>query len=155
MPEVTLPVVPGMEGCHWTFRKATRDERTRLLQLLLTGRSVAASDAAGWLIDFAGSMNDVLSTAWQIASGKDAPITRRPFDEGAIEITSDVTGLPTPGSQAAEAARKAIFETVKASCRATLAEALEIQAAHSARFMVTEACNRGVVGAEFGKTMAV
>ena len=23
MPEVTLPVVPGMEGCHWPFRKAT------------------------------------------------------------------------------------------------------------------------------------
>ena len=24
-PEVSLPVVPGMEGCHWPFRRAPRD----------------------------------------------------------------------------------------------------------------------------------
>jgi hypothetical protein len=29
------------------------------------------------------------------------------------------------------------------------------QAAHSARFMITDACTRGVVGAEFSKTMGV
>ena len=29
MPEVTLPVVPGMEGCHWAFRKVARDQHPR------------------------------------------------------------------------------------------------------------------------------
>jgi enoyl-CoA hydratase/carnithine racemase len=24
MPEVTLPVAPVMEGCHWSFRKARK-----------------------------------------------------------------------------------------------------------------------------------
>ncbi len=155
MPEVTLPVVPGMEGCHWTFRKATRDQRPRLLQMLLTGRPVSGADATGWLIDFAGSMDDVLSVAWKLASGKDTGVSRRRFDAAAIEIPADLPGLPPAGSQASEAARKAILDTVRASCGATLADALAIQAAHSARFMVTEACTRGVVGGEFSKTMGV
>jgi len=31
MPEVTLPVVPGMEGCHWPFRKADPSDHKKLL----------------------------------------------------------------------------------------------------------------------------
>jgi enoyl-CoA hydratase/carnithine racemase len=155
-PEVTLPVVPGMEGCHWPFRKAARDERPRLLQLLLTGRPVPTSKAVGWLVDFAGSLEDVLSVAWKLANGRDAGVARRSFETGAMnDIPSDVPGLPPAGGQATEAARKAIVETVKASCGAPLADALAIQAAHSARFMVTDVCNRGVVGAEFNRTMGV
>jgi hypothetical protein len=101
-------------------------------------------------------MDEVLSTAWKLASGKDAAVSRRAFDAGVLaDIPSDVPGLPAAGSPATEAARKAILDTVKASCGATLADALAIQAAHSARFMVTDTCNRGVVGAEFSKTMAV
>ena len=37
MPEVTLPVVPGMEGCHWPFRKTAPENWPKLLQLLLDG----------------------------------------------------------------------------------------------------------------------
>ncbi len=156
MPEVTLPVVPGMEGCHWTFRKATKEQRARLLHLLLTGRPVSAADAAGWLVDFAGSLDDVLSKAWMLASGKDAGVARRPFESDVLaDIPSEVPGLPAAGSQATDAARRAIVATVQASCGATLADALAVQAGHSARFMVTDACTRGVVGAEFSKTMAV
>ena len=156
MPEVTLPVVPGMEGCHWTFRKATREQQSRLLGLLLSGRPVAASEATGWLIDFAGGLDDVLATAWTIASGRDAGVARRPFEAGKLDgVPTDVAGLPPAGSAAAEAARKAIVDTVQASCGAPLAEALSIQAEHSARFMVTDACTRGVVGAEFVRTMKV
>jgi enoyl-CoA hydratase/carnithine racemase len=154
-PEVTLPVVPGMEGCHWTFRKATRDQRPGLLQLLLTGRPVAAQDAVGWLVDFAGPIEAVLSTAWTLASGRDAGVPRRAFESAAFEAPADVPGLPSAGSPATESARRAILDTVRASCGAPVAEALAIQAAHSARFMVTEACTRGVVGMEFNRTMRV
>lgn len=155
-PEVTLPVVPGMEACHWPFRKATRDQRVRLLHLLLSGRPVSGADAVGWLVDFAGPLDAVLSAAWTLANGRDAGVPRRPFEAGAIgDIPSDVAGLAAAGSPATEAARKAITDTVRAACGATLADAITIQAAHSARFMVTDACTRGVVGAEFSKTMSV
>ena len=50
MPEVTLPVVPGMEGCHWSFRKRSKPgDWPKLLQMLMTGRPVRASEAVGWL----------------------------------------------------------------------------------------------------------
>lgn len=155
-PEVTLPVVPGMEGCHWPFRKATREQQSRLLELLLTGRSVAAAKAAGWLVDFAGPMDAVLSTAWALAGGQDAGVARRPFEAGAMAgVPTDVPGLSPAGSAATEAARQAIVDTVQASCGVALAEALGVQAGHSARFMVTDACTRGVVGGEYAKTMKV
>ena len=156
MPEVTLPVVPGMEGCHWPFRKASPDQRARLLHLLLSGRPVVAGDAVGWLIDYAGSMNDVLSTAWTLASGQDAGIARRNVETGALgDIPSEVSGLAPAGSPDTDAARKAILDTVQASCGATLADALAIQARHSAEFMVTETCRRGAVGGEHTRTMKV
>ncbi len=155
-PEVTLPVVPGMEGCHWPFRKATAAQWPRLVQLLLTGRPVVAGDATGWLIDFAGPVDAVVSTAWALASGTDAGVARRAFVDGALTgIPSDVPGVSGAGGPATEAARRAIMETVQASCGALLSEALAIQSAHSARFMVTDHCIRGIVGAEFAKTMKV
>lgn len=155
-PEVTLPVVPGMEGCHWPFRKTTRDGWTRLLRLLLGGRPVAASDAVGWLVDAAGSLDEVLAMAWTMANGRDAGVKRRSFETGALEgVASDVPGLSEAGSPATEAARKAILETVRASCGVPAAEALALQATHSARFMTTDACARGVVGTEFSRTMNV
>jgi enoyl-CoA hydratase/carnithine racemase len=156
MPEVTLPVVPGMEGCHWPFRKAKSEHWPRLLHLLLSGRPVAAGDTVGWLIDYAGPMNDVLATAWKVASGRDAGIARRPLEEGSLEgVPGDVSGLAPAGSPATEAARRAIAEAVQASCGATLADALAIQARHSAEFMVTETCRRGLVGGEYTRTMKV
>jgi enoyl-CoA hydratase/carnithine racemase len=156
MPEVTLPVVPGMEGCHWTFRKATPEQRPRLLHLMLSGRPVRATDAVGWLLDYAGPMDKTLSTAWSLASSKDAGVPIRRLDESVLEgVPTNISDLPAAGSPAAEAARKAIVDTVQASCGATLADALAIQAAHSARFMVSETCTRGAIGAEFSKTMRV
>ncbi|HKQ58363.1 MAG TPA: enoyl-CoA hydratase/isomerase family protein, partial [Candidatus Eisenbacteria bacterium] len=65
-PEVTLPVVPGMEGCHWPFRRAPREHRPRLLRMLLTGETVRARDAVGWLVDHAASMEQALRTAWTL-----------------------------------------------------------------------------------------
>jgi len=157
MPEVTLPVVPGMEGCHWTFRKARRQDWPKLLQLLLSGRPVKAEESVGWLADFAGPIDAVLGTAWALASesGK-ATVARRVVDERALEgIPTDVSGLPASGSPATDAARKAILDCVRASCGASLADALGIQARHSAEFMKTSACRKGRIGTEYGRTMVV
>jgi hypothetical protein len=99
-------------------------------------------------------MDKTLSTAWSLASSKDAGVPIRRLDESVLEgVPTNISDLPAAGSPAAEAARKAIVDTVQASCGATLADALAIQAAHSARFMVSETCKRGAIGAEFSKTM--
>ncbi len=156
MPEVTLPVVPGMEGCHWPFRKATPEQWPMLFALLLSGNPVSASDAAGWLIDFAGPLEDSLQTAWKLATGGDHGLSLRAVNEKAMEgVPSEVSGLPAADSPDHEAARAAIMKCIQDACGAPLADAVTIQAKHSGDFMVSSACKKGAIGADFMKTMAV
>lgn len=156
MPEVTLPVVPGMEGCHWPFRKTGSDKWPQLFKLLLTGRPVKAQDSLGWLVDYAGPMEDALQTAWKIVTGGDHGLTLRKVAEGALSgLPGEMSGIVTPGDAGLEAARQAIFKSINDSCTAPLSEALDIQAKHSADFMTTTLCKKGAVGAEFTKTMTV
>jgi len=155
MPEVTLPVVPGMEGCHWSFRKAKHEDWPRLYEMLMMGRSVRAADAVGWLIDYTGPMEDALQTAWKVASGSDHGLQQRVVEAGALDGPPVPTvGLP-PGTPETEAARKAIADCIAAACGVPLSEALDTQAKHSAGFMVSKACHKGAIGEAFKKTMAV
>jgi enoyl-CoA hydratase/carnithine racemase len=154
MPEVTLPVVPGMEGCHWPFRKANSRDWPKLLNLLLGGKFIKSQETVGWLTDFTGSLEESLSQAWKIVSGLDHGIPRRTLESGALkESLSDIGNLIATGDESLEAARKAIFDTIRDSCKASLPAALEIQARHSAEFMTGPACQKGVIGNEFFKTM--
>lgn len=155
MPEVTLPVVPGMEGCHWALRKAKSADYFRILELLLTGSSVTAKDASGWLVDYAGPMVHSLKKAWQIASGGAHGLTPRKLNEGALSVPKEVSGLGPAANAAQESARKAIMDCVQASCGATLAQALELQAKHSAGFMLTKPCQKGAIGTSAKKTLEV
>jgi hypothetical protein len=118
---------------------------------------VKAEDSVGWLTDYSGSIDGVLSTAWALASGSGkAAVARRALDERALEdIPADVSGLPESGSPATDAARKAILDCVRASCGARLADALAVQARHSAEFMKTSACKKGRIGTEYSRTMVV
>ncbi len=149
MPEVTLPVIPGMEGCHWALRKAGSANYNKALQLLLTGKPVKAANGAGWLLDYAGSVEDALSTAWKIASGGDHGIALRKLEEGAFSIPTEVAGIP------ATDASKAIMDCIQASCGVPLSQALEIQAKHSAGFMVSKLCNKGVIGSAAKKMLDI
>lgn len=155
MPEVTLPVVPGMEGCHWPFRKAKPDQWPKLVGMLLSGTPVKAKDAVGWLIDYSGPMREALATAWSLASGTAAGPPIRQLDEGKLkDIPADV-GLSASDNPATEAARSAIMHSIRESCGATLSEALELQARHSAGFTITSFCREGSIGAERLRTMLV
>ena len=155
MPEVTLPVVPGMEGCHWPFRKANQTEWPKLVRMLLTGAPVKAKDAVGWLIDYSGPTQESLETVWTLASGGAANSPMRKLDEGVLEgIPTDV-GISVSDNTAKEAARKAIMDSIKNSCGVPLSEALDIQARHSADFMVTSSCREGSIGAEHEKVVMV
>lgn len=155
MPEVTLPVVPGMEGCHWSFRKVKKDDRLKLLKLLLEGKQVSAKDAVGWLIDFAGSHNEALQIAWKIVTGKNHGLVKRDVNENALDEISFDIKLQAPDNPWMEAARKAIIDTIRNCCGTDLKKALKIQAKHSAEFMVSDACKYGKIGAEFKRVMDV
>jgi enoyl-CoA hydratase/carnithine racemase/3-hydroxyacyl-CoA dehydrogenase len=155
MPEVTLPVVPGMEGCHWPLRKARPGDWPKLLHILLEGKSVKAKDAVGWLVDYAGSMEDAIKVAWKVVTGGEHGLTLRKVEEGTLkDVPREVSGL-SPGDSGTEAARKAILENVLSSCGSVLSEALDIQARHSAGFMSSKYCRKGRIGAEYTKTMTV
>jgi enoyl-CoA hydratase/carnithine racemase len=154
-PEVTLPVVPGMEGCHWPLRRAAKDDWPKVLRLLLSGSPVKAADAVGWLIDHSAPLEDALQMAWSVASGGPG-LPRRPLEEGPLsELPGDVANLPEPHSPAMEVARAAIMDCVRAAGGVPLAEALGIQARMAAEFLAGPACRKGVVGAEYTKTMVV
>jgi enoyl-CoA hydratase/carnithine racemase len=153
MPEVTLPVVPGMEGCHWPFRKARTEDWPKLLRLLLGGRSISAEDGVGWLIDRAGPVEEALKVVWRIATEGDSGVTRRDVAASALQgVPSEVGGLSSPGTPGTEAARRAIMDSIQASCSTTIGEALGIQTKHSAEFMTTSHCRKGRVGAEYART---
>jgi enoyl-CoA hydratase/carnithine racemase/3-hydroxyacyl-CoA dehydrogenase len=155
MPEVTLPVIPGMEGCHWPFRKSRSKDWPKIISLLLTGKAIPAADAVGWLIDYTGPMDDAVQTVWKIASGDASAVPQRKLVETALSGMPNETGLPDSGNAAIEAARKAIMDCIRESCGSPLAEALNIQARHSAGFMSSALCRGGVIGATCAKTMNV
>ncbi len=156
MPEVTLPVVPGMEGCHWPFRKAPAEHWPRLVSLLLGGRTVRARDAVDWLIDHAGPMEDALQRARATAAASEGALKLRPIQEAGLEgLPEEVRDLPPPEDPATRSAQRAIMDCIRASCSTPLAEALTVQARHSAGFMATNECRSGRVGAEYQRTMVV
>jgi len=152
MPEVTLPVIPGMEGCHWPFRKTAPGEWPKLLALLLEGRAIPATDAVGWLVDAAVPLADGLSLAWRLATGTAEGPAERAVAEGPLEGVG--RAVPPLAGDADPAARRALLETVRAACAVPLAEALEVQARHSGGFMTSPECRRGVIGALARKTLA-
>jgi enoyl-CoA hydratase/carnithine racemase/3-hydroxyacyl-CoA dehydrogenase len=155
MPEVTLPVVPGMEGCHWPFRKAPVERWPELLRLLLEGRPVKATEAVGWLIDFTGPLDQALQAAWKIASGGDHGLSERAVNDGKLSGIDDRLPELSPVGGGIETGRKAILDSIRASCGVTLAEANQVQARHSGGFMPSKACLRGVIGTMFTKTMKI
>jgi len=156
LPEVTLPVVPGMEGCHWPFRRTEAAHWPRLIALLLEGRPVKARDALGWIADFVGPLEESLEVAWTVASGGDHGLQRRKVvDEPIQGVTEAMPPLDEAGDPKMEDGRKAILDTVQAACGASLVEALEIQAKRSGAFMTSTACRDGVIGTTYRKTTVV
>ncbi|MDT8341662.1 MAG: hypothetical protein RQ751_09145 [Longimicrobiales bacterium] len=155
-PEVTLPVVPGMEACHWPLRRAGAEARPRLLEMLLTGRPVKAADAVGWLVDHAGPMEGALAAAWRLAAPSAEAPAPRPVEAGPLPA-GDVSPPPLPpaDSPLEEAGREAILDCARRACAVPLAEAEEVQARIAAEFLAGPVCREGRVGAEYARTLGV
>jgi enoyl-CoA hydratase/carnithine racemase len=155
-PEATLPVVPGMEACHWPFRKSPKESWPRLVRLLLEGVPIQAQEAVGWLIDYAAPLDQALEKAWLIVADRDHGLESRSLQEDVLEqISTSITGIAQAGDPAVEAARGAIAKNIAASCGSPLSEALTVQAKHSAAFMTTSHCKKGIVGSTRTRTMTV
>ena len=153
-PEVTLPVVPGMEGCHWPFRRTSPEHWPKLVAMQLGGAPVKAGEAVGWLIDCAGKMDDVLKIAWMLATDGDHGLRKRPLESGRLDgVPSDAAGLAAPDGPLDRTARGSIMDCIQHSCGVTLAEALPLQAKIAAEFLNSKACREGRVGAEYARTM--
>jgi enoyl-CoA hydratase/carnithine racemase len=156
MPEVTLPVVPGMEGCHWPFRRMAREHWPRFLAMLLEGRSEKADGTVGWLADFVGRLEDSLQIAYTLASGGEHSLSLRGLDDAALDgVVEMVPDLAAAASPEMEAGRRAIVDAIRAATSANLGEALDIQARHSGGFMIGDACKGGVIGTAWKKTVLV
>jgi hypothetical protein len=140
-----------MEGFHWPYSKAGHDHHHKITRMLLEGKTVKAKDAAGWLIDFAGPMNEVLKIARLTVNKGDHGLPLREVNKNPEEIRIEVRNTAANGDPAHEIAAKAIAECITASCNAPVSEALEIQAKHSAGFMAGKLCRNGQIGSEFKK----
>ncbi|MGB4897606.1 MAG: enoyl-CoA hydratase/isomerase family protein [Ignavibacteria bacterium] len=154
MPEVTLPVVPGMEGCHWALRKVKSSDRKHLIKMLLEGNQVPAKDSKGWLVDYAGTLDSSLKIAWKIMQNGYSVLPLRKVNEkpiGKIEI-NPVENFST-SDESISATRRAISDCIKESTNVKLSEAIFVQANHSAEFMISKLCRKGRVGSEYDKIM--
>jgi len=154
-PEVNLPVVPGMEMCHWTFRKANPNQWSNIADMLLSGKFKEANDTTGWLIDFAGEEEDVLKTAWLMAIDGVQSYKKRILNTQSMIIPNDVSSLLKSDNPVVQQAKDAIFNCIKDSCSANLDDALGIQSHHSAKFMISKLCLNGVIGQDYKKTILV
>ncbi len=151
-PEVNLPVVPGMEMCHWTFRKAKVEDWSKIANMMISGKFIKAQKTCGWLVDFAGSEEDAIKAAWSMASG---PQQRRELKSSGMSIPKDIVSVTASGNKSLEQSRQAILNTIIDSCASSLSDALEIQSRHSAEFMTSKLCKDGVIGQDYSKTMNV
>ena len=155
-PEVNLPVVPGMEGCHWPFRRAAKEHWPKITHALLSGEAVKARDAVGWLLDAAEPMEKALATAWALASGTRKDLPRRGLEAGALSgVPTTVATLAPAADPLVEAGRAGIVACMTASCAKSATEALALQARIAAEFLASKACRDGRVGAEYARVMAV
>lgn len=154
MPEATLPVIPGMEGCHWAFRRTDAAGRQKLLRLLLTGKPEKSAHAVGWLVDASAPLEEILKTAWSLAKGQPCDLHLRPMETQGFPVRLEGELPPAPHSTA-EAARRAILDCVIHSCAVPLSEALDIQARHSGEFMAGALCNAGIIGTDAVKVLNV
>ncbi|MBI2259392.1 MAG: enoyl-CoA hydratase/isomerase family protein [Flavobacteriia bacterium] len=149
MPEITLPVVPGMEGCHWVIRKTKDKDREKMFKLLLGGKQIKANEGLGWLVDFTGNTEKCLQKAWEILNKGEKALSMRKIDTKALKSVTfkEISKSIQINPEAAEVIARCIHE----SCSTDLEKAIHVQAKISADFMVSKWCRKGKIGVEFDK----
>jgi enoyl-CoA hydratase / 3-hydroxyacyl-CoA dehydrogenase len=88
-PEPTVGVLPGLGGCHHIHRFARPESHARISELLLTGHSFKAEEAADWgyvskLVAIRDLPRESMAFAAAIASGE---VERPAFREGPARVS--------------------------------------------------------------------
>lgn len=152
MPEVTLPVIPGMEGCHWVLRKTEKSNQSKMLEMLMHGQQLSAKQATGFLVDFCGNINECLAMVKSILSnGENALPKRKIVGEAMHDIATEIHKIRLSDVPNIQAAQKEIAGCVLASCASSVDEALFVQAKMSANFMSGQLFRKGKIGTEYDK----
>ena len=152
MPEVNLPVIPGMEGCHWALRKSDSNLRFHYIQMLLTGAQVSASKSIGYLVDYSGSFEECLQIVAGIIRDGEAKFPRRKLIESAlVGLESELETFSWSENEILGSAQRKIAECMLESCSVSLEKALKVQARKSAEFMSDKLFRSGKIGKEFDK----
>ena len=155
-PEVNLPVVPGMELCHWSFRKAKPEDRPKIAKMLLEGNYIKAKNTIGWIVDYTGNITDCIKMTWKIANEDELALPKRRVEQEPLsDIPGDLNNIAPTDNKVLLNSRLAILNNIRQSCGATCSEALKIQARNSAVFMLSRECRNGFVGSDYAKTMEV
>ena len=90
-----------------------------------------------------------------MVSGDGSALNKRELQDKPLTCIPIDMNLPAADGASDEGARKAIAACISEACGCDLSEALNVQAKHSADFMSSRFCRKGMIGAEAGKVMSI
>lgn len=154
-PEPTVGVLPGLGGCHHIHRFAKPDSHARISELLLTGHSFKAEEAAEWgyvskLVSVRDLPRESMALAASIASGQ----TPRPsFREGPAElvVNRDVNPRNEAGVPLDADLRELIAQTVEQANALPYAEGSALEEVRAADSLTMSSSAIGVKAMLRGK----
>lgn len=154
-PEPTVGVLPGLGGCHHIHRFAKPDSHARISELLLTGHSFKAEEAAEWgyvskLVSVRDLPRESMALAASIASGQ----TPRPsFREGPAElvVNRDVNPRNEAGVPLDADLRELIARTVEQANALPYAEGSALEEVRAADSLTMSSSAIGVKAMLRGK----
>ena len=157
-PEPTVGVLPGLGGCHHIHRASKPEAHARISELLLTGHSFKADEAAEWgyvskIVPIRDLPKESMAFAAAIASG-DAE--RPAFREGPLSVTVDRDVNPRNEAGVALDAelRELIAKTVEDINALPYAEGSAIEEVRAADSLVLSSSAIGVKAMLRGKPPA-
>lgn len=157
-PEPTVGVVPGLGGCHLIHRQSETSAHGRISELLLTGHSWKAEEAAGWgfiseIVPVAELPKRSFELAAKIAGGEiPTPFFRR--DGLSVPMRLDVTPTNEAGVPHDAELRQLIADTVVAANATTYEEGAKLEEQAAARSLTMSCSKIGVTAMQRGKPPA-
>lgn len=121
-PEVTLNIIPGMEGLHIPFRRVNQKNQKWVYELLMNGEAVSGEEAAEHkLVTFAGSWKEIVKKSLYFMNGKNCILPRSVSLKRAV-TTTDLTLEGLPISRVHERGFVQVYEP---TCRALMLEGIK------------------------------
>ncbi len=154
-PEPTVGVLPGLGGCHQIHRASKPEAYARINELLLTGHSFDASEAAQWgyvskLVPVGDLPRESMAFAAALAHGE---ASKPAFRMGPVEITVErsVSGRNEAGVPLDADLRELIASTIEQANALPYAEASALEEERAAESLTMSSSSIGVKAMQRGK----